>query len=332
MNTRPPISRPARRLRVHAPLAAALAASLPAAIRAQPATVRMLVGYPAGGAVDVAARALAEALRAPLGAPLVVENRAGASGTLPMEPLKQAPADGATLLFTPPDVPVIFPHVMSKLRYDAASDLTPVARVVSFGFALGVGPATPARTVAEFIEWCRANPGRANYGTPGVGSTMHFLGEALGRATGVKLEHVPYKGGAQAIVDVAGGQIASLFSTSPILVPQHRAQRIRVLAVTSTQRSPALPEVPTFREAGLPTLEEQAWFGVFVRGGTPAETVERLGRAVAQAVAAPAFVEAMRKVDFEPDFADPQAFARVVARQSATWAERARTTGFRADG
>lgn len=298
---------------------------------AQSTPMRMLLGYPAGGAVDVAARALAHAMQGPLGQALVVENRPGASGMLPMDPIKQAPADGNTLFFTPPDVPVIFPHVMSNLRYDPTKDLIPVARVVSFSFAFGAGAATPARTLAEFLDWAKANPGKATYGTPGIGSSMHFLGEALSAASSVRLEHVPYKGGAQAIVDVVGGQIASIISTSPIVVPQHRAGKIRVLALTASKRLPSLPEVQTVREAGFAGLEEEAWFGVFVRSGTPIETVARLSQAIGQAVASEAFGSAMRKIDFEPDFAGPQAFAQVVAQGSAKWAERARTTGFRAD-
>jgi tripartite-type tricarboxylate transporter receptor subunit TctC len=318
-----------------------LAAGLGTALTANPAgsalaqtsgnPVRMLLGYPAGGAVDVAARALAQALQGPLGQTLVVENRPGASGMLPMDPLKQAPADGTTLLFTPPDVPVIFPHVMSNLRYDPAKDLIPVARVLSFSFGFGSGAATPAKTLGEFLEWSKANPNKANYGTPGIGSSMHFLGEALSAASGVRLEHVPYKGGAQAIVDVVGGQLASLITTSPILVPQHRAGKIRVLAVTASKRLASLPEVQTVREAGFPGLEEEAWFGVFVRSGTPAETVNRLSQAIGQAVASEPFTQAMRKIDFEPEFAGPQAFSQIVAQGSAKWAERARTTGFRAD-
>jgi len=322
-----------RRQLLNAGLAVTAGTALPAGRQAvaQSVPVKMLLGYPAGGAVDVAARALAQAMQAPLGQALVVENRPGASGMLPMDPLKQAPADGNTLLFTPPDVPVIFPHVMSNLRYDPAKDLIPVARVLSFSFGFGAGAATPARTLAEFLEWCKANPGKASYGTPGIGSSMHFLGEALSAASGVRLEHVPYKGGAQAIVDVVGGQIASLITTSPILVPQHRAGKIRVLAVTSSRRLASLPDVQTVREAGFPGLEEEAWFGVFVRSGTPAETVARLSQAIGQAVASEAFGSAMRKIDFEPDFAGPQAFTQAVSQGSAKWAERARTTGFRAD-
>jgi tripartite-type tricarboxylate transporter receptor subunit TctC len=322
---------PCRRRLLQGAAAGSALALVPFRSNGQQPAVRLLVGYPTGGAVDVAARALAEPLRAALGSSVVVENRPGASGTLPVDTLRQAPADGNTLLFTPPDVPAIFPHVMSSLRYDAARDLLPVAQVCTFSFGLGVGPATPARTLAEFLDWCRANPDKANFGTPGVGSTMHFLGEEIARTAKVPLKHVPYKGGAQAIVDVVGGQIPALISTAPILVPQQRAGKIRVLAVTSSARSPRLPDVPTFREAGMPQLEEDSWFGVFVRTGTPSEAVARLAAAISQAVASPAFVQAMEKLDFEPEFAGPAAFSVGVKAMSDRWAERARRTGFRAD-
>lgn len=288
----------------------------------------MTLGYPAGGAVDVAARAYGEALRAAMGTTLTVENKPGAGGTLAVEQWIQQPADGAHLLFTPPDPIAIAPNTGRPLRYSAA-DAIPVAQVCVFGFAIGVGPAAPVKTLPEFLEWARANPDKASYGTPGIGSTMHFLGEELERQGKVRLNHVPYKGGAQSIVDVMGGQLAALISTAPILVANHRAGKIRVLAVTTPKRSPALPDVPTFSELGLPGMTEDAFFGVFVRAGTPAAAIERLAAASKTAIESAAFIQAMQKIDFDPEFQGPAAFANTVAARSRIWAERIRTTGFK---
>lgn len=292
------------------------------------ATSRMLIGYPAGGAVDVAGRALAEAMRGPLGSGLVVENKPGAGGTLAVEQLKLAPAEGQALLFTPPDPVVIAPLSGRPMRYEPA-DLVAVAQVCVFGFALAVGPMVPAKTFSEFLAWAKANPDKASYGTPGLGSTMHFLGEEIGRQTKVVLNHVPYKGGAQSIVDVIGGQVAALISTSPIVVPQHKGGKLRVLAVTSPRRSPALPDVPTFTELGFPALVEDAWFGLFVRSGTPVPAIEKIAAAARAAIASGPFVQAMEKIDFDPEFLGPAEFSAAVAAKSKSWAERLRTTGFK---
>lgn len=299
----------------------------PQPARAQ-ATSRLMIGYPAGGAVDIAGRALAEAMRGPLGSNIVVENKPGAGGTLAVEQWRQAPADGQSLLFTPPDPVVIAPLAGRPMRYEPA-DLVAAAQVCVFGFALAVGPMVPARTFAEFLAWVKANPDKANYATPGTGSTMHFIGDELTRQTRVALNHVPYKGGAQAIVDVIGGQIAALISTSPIVVPQHKAGKVRVLAVTTPRRSPALPDVPTFAELGYPSLIEDAWFGLFVRSGTPAVAVERIAAAARAAIASGPFVQAMEKIDFDPEYLGPPEFAAAVQAKSRSWAERLRTTGFK---
>lgn len=296
--------------------------------RAQAGAVRLLVGYPVGGAVDVAARAFADQLRAAIGGTVLVENKPGAAGTLPVPALLQAPPDGTTLMFAPPDPVAILPHSMASLRYTLA-DLAPVAQLCTFGFALGVGPATPARTLAEFFAWCRANPQKGTYGTPGIGSTMHHLGEALARQARVPLVHVPYRGGAQAITDVAAGQIAALISTAPIIVPQHRAGKIRALAVTNGARTRQLPDVPTFAEAGLPGMTETSFFGLYARAGTPAALLEKYASAAKRAVVAPAFVEAMARFGFDPDFMPPARFAPLVRARSATWARRIAESGIK---
>ena len=320
-------ARVTRRRVLQAGAALGVARAAPGAL-AQGAAIRLLVGYPVGGAVDVAARAFGDQLRAALGTTVLVENKPGAAGTLPVGALLQAPADGATLMFAPPDPVAILPHSMSALRYRTA-DILPIAQVCTFGFSLAVGPATPARTLAAFLDWCRANPQKATYGTPGIGSTMHHLGEALARQARTPLAHVPYRGGAQAITDVSGGQIAALISTAPIIVPQHRAGKLRALAVTSERRARQLPDVPTFAEAGLPGMTEMSFFGLYARAGMAPDLVERFASAARRAVAAPAFVDAMAKFGFDPDFLPPAKFGPLVRERSATWAKRIAESGIR---
>ncbi|MGE0310738.1 MAG: Bug family tripartite tricarboxylate transporter substrate binding protein [Lautropia sp.] len=326
-------ARPPRRALLRTAGAGAAGAALaalgaPSRVHAQGEVVKMLVGYPAGGAVDVAARALAAGLQKALGAQIVIENRTGASGTIPVGVMLQAPADGTTIMFSPPDAPIILPLTSSSIRYKT-TDLAPISQVAAFSFAIGAGKASPATDFPSFVAWCKANPEAATYGTPGVGSSMHFLGEELARLSGAPLRHVPYRGGAQAIVDVTGGQIAALISTAPILVPQHQAGRIRVLAVTSRTRYRQLPEVPTFTELGLDAMNEDSWFGLFAHRDTPAPILERVAQAARAAVESEAFGAAMSKVGFEPSWAGVPAFSATVRERSARWAERVRNSAIR---
>jgi tripartite-type tricarboxylate transporter receptor subunit TctC len=223
--------------------------------------LKWLVGYPPGGAVDVVARELAEAMRAQ-GFNVVVENRTGASGRLATEQMLAAPADGSTLVFMPGGNATIFPHVYPNLKYDPWKDLAPLGAVCQFSFALGIGPGTPARTLKEFVDWAKANPGKASYGTPGGGTAMHFLGVMFGRAAGFEFTHIPYRGGAAAIVDVLGGTVPALATTLPNLVQPYKQGKIRILAFTGEQRLPSLPDVPTFKELGYPGLVITESFGV----------------------------------------------------------------------
>ena len=293
---------------------------------AQSDVIKILLGYPAGGAVDVAARAFASELQKVLGTNVVVENKAGAAGTLPVSQLLQSPADGSTFMFAPPDAPIILPLTNPALRYKM-DDLLPVAQLCEFSFGLGVGKAVPPGDLKAFLAWARANPVAATYGTPGVGSSMHYIGSDLARVAKTPLIHVPYKGGAQAIVDVIGGQVAGLISTAPILVPQHLGGKLRVLATTGSKRLKQLPAVPTFEELGMSELTERAWFGLFAHRDTQPALVERMSRASGQVVKSTAFIEAMAKQGFEPDFEDAATFAATVRDRHARWAARIKATG-----
>jgi tripartite-type tricarboxylate transporter receptor subunit TctC len=289
----------------------------------------MVVGFPAGGVVDVTARALAEGLRGPLGGAVIVDNRAGAGGRLAIEAVKGAAADGLTLLYSPPSMFTVYPHIDSGLRYDVFTDFSPVSTVCSFPFAIAVAPNLPVKTLPEFLAWAKANPREAAYGSPGTGTIQSFIGAMLAKAAGAPMTHVPYKGGAQSINDVMAGTIASSVSVAQLFTAGHRAGRLRVLAVSGSQRLASLPDVPTFAELGYPSLTFEEWFGVFVPARTPAATVDRLARAIADAIASPAVGDTLKKLDYAPFVVGPAAFADLLRMEHARWGEIVRDTGFK---
>jgi tripartite-type tricarboxylate transporter receptor subunit TctC len=302
------------------------ATSLSKPASAQSDVIKILVGYPAGGAVDVAARAFASELQKVLGSSVVVEARPGASGTLPVATLMQNPADGLTLLFSPPDAPIILPITNPAIKFKT-DDFAPVAQVCEFSFGLAIHRALPATDLKTFLAWCRTNADGATYGTPGVGSTMHYLGSEIGRVGKAPLRHIPYKGGAQAIVDVVGGQIASLISTAPILVPQQQQAKVRALAVTGNKRMKQMPEVPTFDELGMPEINEQSWFGLFAHRDTKPAQIERLSAAAKKVTESATFIEAIGKLGFEPEWESAKDFGSNVRERQKRWAARIKATG-----
>jgi len=290
-------------------------------------TLKLLVGFPPGGAVDVVARELGEAMRAQ-GITVIVENRSGASGRLATEQTLAAPADGATLVFMPGGNATIFPHVYRSLKHDPMKDLVPLGSACAFSFALGVGPGTPARTLAEFVDWARANPGKASYGTPGGGTAMHFMGVMFARAANVELTHIPYRGGAAAMVDVLGGTVTALATTLPNLVQPHRQGRIRILAFTGDDRLPSLPDVPTFKELGYPDLVLEETFGVFGSARLDPAVQAELHAAIRKAADDPRLIAALRKQEFEPLSLSQAEYAARLKADHDRWGPVIRATGY----
>lgn len=282
------------------------------------APLRLVVGFPPGGSVDVAARQLGDALRA-AGLTVVVENRPGAAGKLAIDAVKGASADGQTLLVMPNSIMTLEPGLYAQPRFDALRDFVPVSAVSQNAQGLAVGPATPARTLREFLAWAQANPDRATFATPGQGTPFQFLGQALGQFSGVPLIHVPYRGGAPAVTDALGGQVAAMVGALPVLLPHHRNGRLRLLAVSSPARLAQAPEVPTFAEAGYPGLGDVEQFGVFAPAGTPVAVVDRLAQQVADAVLVPALREAFERVAFEPVSSTPAAYRRTLEADTRRW-------------
>lgn len=289
---------------------------------------RMVVGFPPGGSTDVVARLLLEPLKDY--AAIVVDNRAGAGGRIGLEHLKNAEPDGSVMALTPASMLVLYPHVYRKLAYDPLADFAPVATVCTFAFTYNIGPLVPAgvRTMAEFFDWCRANPGLASYGSSGTGTVPHLLAAQLARAAGVPMTHVPYKGGAPAIQDVVSGQIAANIGVASTALPHVQAGRLRALASTGAKRLAALPEVPTLKEAGFSGLQAEEWFGMVLPAKAPPEAVERLNLAIRRALQRADLRGSLAKLGFEPGGESPAEFKAKLKAEHERWAVAVKEVGF----
>jgi tripartite-type tricarboxylate transporter receptor subunit TctC len=307
---------------------AGAAAVIGAPALAQSDALRIVVGFPAGGVVDVVAREVAEALKTVLGRSVIVDNRPGAGGRLGVMAVKGATADGNTLLLTPSSIMTLYPSVLSKLPYDTQADFAPVSTVCLSTNALAIGPHVPARTLAEFIVWCKANPKDANYASPGAGSAPHFLGAQIAQAAGVDLLHVPYKGAPDILTDLYGGRVAAFVTALSNAVQPHRDGKMRILVTTGERGSPLLPDVPTAREAGYGALTVTEWFGLLAPAATPAERVTALHAAVAKAVTSDSVKAAFGKLVLDPDAAAPAEFANRIKADLVRWAGVAKSLNY----
>ncbi|MDP1742841.1 tripartite tricarboxylate transporter substrate binding protein [Polaromonas sp.] len=265
-------------------LALAAGAMLPAA-HAQTAAawpnkpVRVIVNFPPGGAADQLARAIGVPLAEALGQPVVVENRGGANGNIGGEAVAKAPNDGYTLLMSSGGMVSVNPHLYSKMSFDPAKDLVPVAAAARVLVFLEVKPTLPVNNVKEFLAYMKANPGKLSFGSPGNGSSPHLAAEMMKAQTNTFAVHVPYRGAAPAMQDLLGGQLDFMFD--PGIGLQHvKAGKLKLLAVGSAKRSPLFPDVPTLDEAGLKGFDADTWFGFYAPAGTPAEVVSRLNREI----------------------------------------------------
>jgi tripartite-type tricarboxylate transporter receptor subunit TctC len=291
---------------------------------------RILVGFPAGGNTDFVARLLANEMKGYSSA-MVVENRPGASGRIALEGLKSSVADGSAMTLTPAAMIALFPHIYKSLRYDPLVDFIPVTMICRFPYLVTVGPMVPGqvKTLADFIAWCRANPQLATHGLGGgAGTPMHFTGVMLARAAGFELIHVPYQGVAPAVQDLLGGQIASAILPFDVPLPHIQSGKVRALATTGPQRSTLLPEVPTVKEAGYPSLEFVDWFGVFLPKNTPAETVDTLDRAIREVLKKEEARATFAKISYEIAGASRADFARLIKDDFERWGPIVKASGF----
>ena len=306
-------------------LAASLTALLCSAAQAQE-PIRLIFPFAAGGSGDTIARLLADKMRASLDRNVIVETRTGGAGRIGVMAVKHAPADGNTLLFTPVAPLAVYQHVYKALDYDPLADFRPVAQVGTFDFGVAVGSKGP-QSLKDLVAAAKANPAQANYGIPAIGTLPHFLGVMFSRAAGIDLRHVPYRGSAPALADLIGGQLPIILTTSSDLVETHKDSRIRMLATSGPTRSPFLPDVPTFREAGY-DLEATGWYGIFVPAKTPDDVVSRLNKAVVAAVQAPDVRERLLAVGLQPTGTSAEEFARIQKTDSEFWAQAVKASGF----
>ncbi len=292
--------------------------------------VRIVIPYPAGGAGDATARMLAESMRSSLQRPVIVENKPGAAGRLGVQAVKEAAADGSVLLFTPIAPMAVFPHVYDKLGYDPVADFLPVAQVAAFDLGVAVGANVPAKSLEELVAWLKKNPDLATYGSPAAGSLPHFFAVLFGRTANVELRHVAYKGNPQAVADLIGGHLPIFFTSTPDLVEQHKAGRIRVLATSGPQRSDFLPDVPTFAEAGY-RIRGEGWYAVYVPARTPADVVARLNAAIVSAMRSPEIKSRVAALGLRPTGTSGAELAAIQKADSDMWGPVIKTSGFKPD-
>lgn len=295
-------------------------------------SARILTGFPPGGTVDVVARRVADKLRGGYAKVMLVENKPGAGGRLAVEELKRSPNDGSTLLITPAAMVTLYPHLYPRLPY-GVNDVTPVCGATSVVFGLGVGPGVPesVTTLKQFLDWAKANPGKASYGSPGAGSPPHYVGALLERESGVALTHVPYRGTIPGIQDLLGGQIASFSGPIGDYLPHVKTGKLRVLATSGPKRTRFLPEVPTYTELGFKALEQVEWYGFFLPGKAAPELVQRAASAIRAALSGPEIPEALAQFGLELALNTPADLAKAVKDENTAWAPVVKRVGFMPD-
>ena len=314
----------------------AAALGIPFASRAQTVaveTLRIIIGFPPGGTTDAFGRALAEKLRGNYATNAIVENKPGAGGQIGVTFLRDSPADGSVMLLTPGSMLTIYPHTYPKLPYKV-DDVAPVSTALYTAHAFGVGPLVPAsvKNLRDYLDWAKANPGQANYGTPGAGSMPHLVAALLEKASGVPMKQIPYPGSGPGIRDLLGGQIASFSSPLGDYLPHIQAGRLRVLAVSGTARSRFAPEAATYVEQGFPELNMREWYGLFMPGRTPAAVAQRANAAVRTALAMKELIDFGLPLGLEVLASpSPEDFARTFQSDADLWGPYVRRIGFTAD-
>jgi len=315
-------------------LAALLLGCLPMAVVAQGAyptkPIRMIVPYPPGGPTDVLGRIVAQKLSESLGQQVVVENRPGASGMIGSELVAKAAPDGYTLL-TNASIHVINPSLYPKMNFDVLRDFAPVSLIAQVPLILVVNPALPVKSVSELIALGKAQPNRLNFASSGNAAAPHLAGESFKIATGMQMQHVPYKGSAPAVADLMGGQVQLMFDSMPSAMPHVKSGKIRALAVTTAKRSPTVPDLPTVAESGVPGFDISTWYGVWAPAGTPKDIVNKVAAEMAKVLQQPAVRERLAALGAEPAGNTPEEFAAYCQSELAKWSRIVRQSGAKAD-
>jgi tripartite-type tricarboxylate transporter receptor subunit TctC len=310
--------------------AVALLALADATARASEQPIRIVIPYAAGGIGDAIARMIAESMRTSLHRPVIIENKPGAAGRLGVQAVKEGPADGSVLLFTPIAPMAVFPHVYDKLGYDPVADFTAISQVATYDLGIAVGTNVPCKSLEELVTWLKSNPSQATYGSPAAGSLPHFFAVLFARTANIDLRHVAYKGNAQAITDLIGGHLPIFFTSTQDFVEAHKAARIRVLATSGVGRSTVLPDVPTFAEAGYP-IRGEGWYAIYAPAKTPPEAVARLNAAIVSAVRAPEISERLTALGLQPTGTSGRELAEIQKSDSDLWGPVIKASGFKPD-
>jgi tripartite-type tricarboxylate transporter receptor subunit TctC len=287
--------------------------------------VRILVGFQPGGAVDISARVIAQKLGESLPQPVIVDNRPGAAGNIAAELTAKAPPDGHTLFMA--NTTVATPSLFAKLSYDVTRDLAPVSLIAIGPSVLVIHPSVPVRNVKELIALARAKPTALIYGSGGLGNITHLEMELLASMAKIEMVHVPYKGAAPSITGLLSGEVHLLFASIPSMLAQIRTGRVRALAVSTSKRNPALSNVPTLSEAGLPGYDAASWYGLFAPAGVPKPVLDVLANGLVKIMALPDVRAKFEADGFEPVGSTPEAFGNFVRAEIAKWAKTIKAAG-----
>ena len=291
--------------------------------------VKWVVPYPPAGTTDVLARIVAQWLTEKMGQPFVVENKPGAGNNLGVEAVVNSPPDGYTMLLVNP-ANGINASLYKKLNFNFIRDIAPVAGLVRTPNVMEVTPSLPVKTVAEFIAYCKANPGKVNMASSGSGTSVHLSGELFKSMTGCDMVHVPYKGAGPALIDLIGGQVQVIFDTRPSSAGHITSGKLRALAVTSAQREPSMPDLPTVAET-VPGYEATAWFGIGMPKGTPREIIDKVNAEVNRALADPKMRERLAELGGRTIPGSPEDFGQVIAAETEKWAKVVKASGATVD-
>lgn len=291
--------------------------------------VRIVVPFAAGGPTDVLARVLAPKLAASLKRTVIVDNRVGATGSIGAAFVAKSAADGDTLLLGTSSIMAASPNLSANLPFDPVNDFIPISLVATIENILVVHPSVPAKSVRELVAYAKANPGKLTYASSGIGSTYHLGAELFSAQTGIEWTHVPYKGAAPAIQDVLAGHVQVMFDNTSSAIPNIKAGRVRALGVASLKRYPALPDLPTIAEEGVPGYETTIWLGLFAPAKTPAATVQRLNREVQEAVNSAEYKDRLQALDMQPRVSSSQELSNYLKTDLAKWAKVVKDAGIK---
>jgi tripartite-type tricarboxylate transporter receptor subunit TctC len=307
-----------------------LLGALPALGQYPSQPIKLIAPFPPGGSVDIMARLIADPLAAQLGGHIVIDNRSGASGNLGMDAAARSAPDGYTLVLN--TIPLVTNvSLFARLSWDPIRDFAPIGMVATAPHALVVPKTSPANSVADLLKMARANPGKMNYASAGIGTTFHFCAEMFKDTTGVNIVHIPYKGGGPALVDTLSGQVDMSFPTLSAALPHVKAGNLKALAVTSTTRSALLPEVPTMQEAGVKDFQFTQWLALLAPAGTPAPIVSRLNQSLNAVLASKDLQEKFQQQGFGPFITSPGEAGKFLAGEVQRYAKLIKSTGMKAE-